>query len=78
MYTLAKQFASSSVAIEGGDNWLSDINETAVNIELRRRLAASQQPDTKFGTDNSKPPATEQPRPLTEEQQNALPNPLFL
>jgi hypothetical protein len=78
MYTLAKQFANSSVAIEGGDNWLSDINETAVNIELRRRLAASQQTDTKFGTDNSKPPATEQPRPLTEEQQNALPNPLFL
>ena len=69
MYTLAKQFAESSIAIEGGDNWLSDINETAVNIELRRRQAASDQPDTKFGTDDSKPPATEQPGPLTQTQQ---------
>jgi hypothetical protein len=81
MYTLAKQFAESSVALEGGDNWLSDINETAANIELQRRLAKSQQPDTNFGTDNSKPPATVQPRPLTEAQQleqNKLFTPPFI
>jgi hypothetical protein len=50
MYTLAKQFAETSVAMEGGNNWLSDINETAANVELRRKLAKSQQPDTVITT----------------------------
>jgi hypothetical protein len=69
MYTLAKQFAESSVAIEGGNNWLSDINETASSIELQRKLADSQQTDTTITTqtDIKKPGA-----PLSEKQKQII------
>jgi hypothetical protein len=64
MYTLAKQFAESGVAIEGGNNWLSDINETASSIELQRKLAKSQQLDTTITTqtDIEKPGAPLSPK----------------
>jgi hypothetical protein len=69
MYTLAKQFAETSVAMEGGNNWLSDINETAANVELRRKLAKSQQPDTVITTqtDLEKPGA-----PLSPQDEQTL------
>lgn len=69
MYTLAKQFAETSVAQEGGDNWLSDINETAQNVELRRKLAQSQQTDTTVTTQTDlKNPGD----PLTPEEEQTL------
>jgi hypothetical protein len=50
MYTLAKQFESTGIPKEGGDNWLSDTNDNARNAELEARVAAAEQNKISYKT----------------------------